>query len=104
MIYLDEGDKITQEEFGKIALAGPAANTIMGFSLILMAFLSMNPTIFLIGILGSTFCIDLAWFNLMPVSILDGAKVRRWSENAWAAVFTVACLLKLTSLLVLLLM
>ena len=104
MIYLDEGDKITQEEFGKIALAGPAANTIMGFSLILMAFLSMNPTIFLIGILGSTFCIDLAWFNLMPVSILDGAKVRRWSENAWAAVFTVACLLKLTSLLILLLM
>ncbi|MFX0096181.1 MAG: site-2 protease family protein [Candidatus Hodarchaeota archaeon] len=103
MIYLDEDDKITQEEFGKIALAGPTANTIMGFSLILMAFLSMNPDVFLIGILGSTFCVDLAWFNLMPVSILDGAKVRRWSETAWATVFIAACLLKLASLLILLL-
>ncbi|MFX1363103.1 MAG: site-2 protease family protein [Promethearchaeota archaeon] len=104
MIYLDEDDRITQEEYGKIALAGPTANAIMGFSLILMAFLSMNPDIFLIGILGSTFCVDLAWFNLMPVSILDGAKVRRWSETAWATIFIAACLLKLASLLVLILM
>lgn len=104
VIYLDEGGKITQEQYGKIALAGPTANAIMGSSLILTAFLSMNPTIFLICILGSTFSIDLAWFNLMPVSILDGAKVRRWSETAWATVFIAACLLKLVSLLVLLLM
>lgn len=104
MIYLDEDDRITQEEYGKIALAGPTANAIMGISLILMAFLSMNPDIFLIGILGSTFCVDLAWFNLMPVSILDGAKVRRWSETAWATIFIAACLLKLASLLVLILM
>lgn len=104
VIFLDEGNEITEEEYGKIALAGPTANTIMGFSLLLIAFLSMNPSVFLVCVLGSTFSIDLAWFNLMPVSILDGAKVRRWSETGWATVFIVGCLLKLASLLVLILM
>ena len=87
------GKRTSLEINGRISLAGPAANLIL---VILFGFLySVSSTFpFLhslsqIGIMVNGF---LALFNLIPISVLDGAKVFRWNKLIWGGAFLLALL------------
>ncbi len=71
------------EDMGKISIIGPVINIIL--CLIFGAFALFSPLmIFKIGAQVNAW---LAIFNLIPLSVLDGAKVWRWSWKIWAGSF-----------------
>lgn len=90
------GANITKEENGVISLAGPAVNAViailflpfllLGITSVKGAFAVWFPLGF-IGYEGVFVNIWLGMFNLLPIWILDGAKVFRWNRLVWAAFF-----------------
>jgi Zn-dependent protease len=88
-VYI-HGDHISRGENGKISLAGPLTNIALAVIFFLFIPLSSFSPI-LSAIIGLGFFVNsfLALFNLIPISILDGAKVFRWNPVIWliAAVF-----------------
>ncbi|MDP3065258.1 MAG: site-2 protease family protein [Methanobacteriaceae archaeon] len=82
-VYI-HGEYISREENGKISLAGPMTNVILAFIFLGVAFLFPSPSIlYVMGILGFTVNSFLALFNLLPVSVFDGAKVFKWNPVIW---------------------
>ena len=89
-VYI-HGEYISREENGKISIAGPLTN--IGLALIfflLIPFLSFSPILSLICGLGFTINSFLAFFNLLPVFMLDGAKVMKWNPVIWVITIGVA--------------
>ncbi|MEM3019102.1 MAG: AN1-type zinc finger domain-containing protein [Candidatus Bathyarchaeia archaeon] len=88
-----EGRFITSEDLGKIALAGPLTNIIQAIAFLIAFGLSIELewsfTFLLLALLNS----DLSLFNLLPISIFDGAKVVAWSRRAWLSAFITAIVL-----------
>jgi Zn-dependent protease len=92
-VYI-HGEYISKEQNGKISLAGPATNIILaGVFFLLMYYFQSVPLLVLLGVLGFTVNSFLALFNLIPFSILDGAKVFRWNPIIWVSVTAVAGLM-----------
>lgn len=78
------GSRVTREKMGKIALAGPIANIVQ---ILIFVFLSrFFPILWFAAVLNA----DLAVFNLIPVSVLDGRKVFLWSKKVFTVVFVTA--------------
>ncbi|MCD6524707.1 MAG: site-2 protease family protein [Thermococcus sp.] len=83
-----------REAFGKIALAGPLANIVVGVA-------ALGSSHFVSGVLGNVLSLVagvnlwLAFFNLWPIPPLDGYKVLRWSPAYWAISVGVAYSLNL---------
>ncbi len=75
------GFATTRDKVGKISMAGPLANIVQ---ILLFTFLSQFHWIFGFAVLINA---DIAFFNLLPISILDGRKIFGWSKKAWAALF-----------------
>jgi Zn-dependent protease len=76
----------SEESEASIAMAGPLINIILGGILLGFSFfLSENWMDF--TLLVSKFSFDLALFNLLPISILDGAKIYKWNSNVFLVVF-----------------
>ena len=76
----------SEESEASIAMAGPLINIILGGILLgISFFFSSNWMIF--PLLVSKFSFDLALFNLLPISILDGAKIRKWNSNVFLIIF-----------------
>ncbi|HKT21988.1 MAG TPA: AN1-type zinc finger domain-containing protein [Nitrososphaerales archaeon] len=80
------GANISPRENGRISIAGPLVNVVIGALFYPLTFSGSN-LIFAIGFLGSYINIFLALFNLLPIGPLDGAKVWRWSKLIWVATF-----------------
>ncbi len=80
------GASISQEENGKISIAGPAVNVVVA---LLFLPLALFGTGFLavLGSFGAYINIFLAVFNLIPFGPLDGSKVFRWNKLIWASSF-----------------
>jgi Zn-dependent protease len=76
--------RVTVEENGKIALAGPLSNIALTLALFSLGL--FYPTLRLAAVLN----VHLAMFNLIPISILDGRKVFDWSKTVWIIVFASA--------------
>ncbi|MCE5213674.1 MAG: site-2 protease family protein [Methanobacterium sp.] len=92
-VYI-HGEYISKEQNGKISLAGPATNIILaGVFFMLIYYFPSTPLVVVLGVLGFTVNSFLALFNLIPFSILDGAKVFRWNPLIWVAVTAVAGLM-----------
>ena len=79
---------------GRVSAAGPISNLILiGFSYILMGFsvvmLSISPDLslflFQIGSMSVSLNVFLGLFNLLPIGVLDGAKVLDWDGRIWLA-------------------
>jgi Zn-dependent protease len=95
MIY---GPTITREQNGRISAAGPVVNLILcvPFAILLFAgpfvpltVYSMN-VISLIGLVGLQVNAMIAFFNMLPVSVLDGRKVWEWNKGIFVVLFVAA--------------
>ncbi len=81
------GSRRPSATWGKIALAGPVANLLQ-----LTVFALLSPFYSLLRY-AAVLNAELAAFNLLPLSVLDGRKVFAWSKTVWLAVFATAVLL-----------
>jgi Zn-dependent protease len=80
MIY---GGNVGKRENGRISLAGPLSNLILG--LLFFALLSEKGLLYEIARYGVIVNISLALFNMIPFSIFDGKKVWEWNKLVYIA-------------------
>lgn len=81
-----------EEKVGKIALAGPAWNIAVGvFFYGIFMFSGNSPIAIFAGAVGRL-NLWFGLFNLIPVWVLDGAKVWKWSHETFVVVFAIAIL------------
>ena len=83
-----------RESEGKIALAGPATNILIG----IIAFLAFMFAP--LGVVAGIILLWVAWlnlwfalFNLIPFPPLDGSKVFYWNSKLFAVVFLITIVL-----------
>ncbi|MDP1552937.1 MAG: site-2 protease family protein [Methanobacteriaceae archaeon] len=92
-VYI-HGDYISDEQNGKISLAGPLTNIVLALIFLgLTSVFSSNDYLLTIASIGFTINSFLALFNLIPFSVLDGAKIFRWNPIIWVITATVAFLM-----------
>jgi Zn-dependent protease len=95
MIY---GPAITRQQNGRISAAGPVTNLILciPFAILLFVGQYIPLTVFslnvisLIGLIGLQVNAMIAFFNMLPVSVLDGRKVLAWNKGVFAVLFIAA--------------
>jgi len=82
---------INKEKNGKISVAGPLTNLVLGF-LFLIFLLILNPEgIFRLFLkFGLTINSLLAAFNMIPVLPFDGAKVLAWNKKIYTITIILA--------------
>jgi Zn-dependent protease len=91
-VYI-HGYHIKNDENGKISLAGPSTNLILAaIFLISMPFTSQYGLLG-ISVLGVTINSVFAFFNLIPIGILDGTKIFRWNPLVWGATMGITLIL-----------
>jgi len=73
-----------KEEMGKIAVAGPLTNLILGL-LFVGIWYSSDGIVASISFFIAYINVFLAFFNLIPLGPLDGAKIFRWKKELWGA-------------------
>jgi len=84
---------------GVIALAGPAISlTISCLLFSSYLFLPKSPYS-LIALHGGFISAWIAILNLVPFSVLDGAKIMWWNKTVWAVVFIVSIALNIWAIL-----
>jgi len=74
--------KPNRDEMGKISMAGPSMNLILGLIFFGIWALS-NGVISTISYYVSYINVFLALFNLLPFGPLDGLKIFRWKKEVW---------------------
>jgi Zn-dependent protease len=77
------GESITRKQNGVISIAGPTTNLIFGFLLTIIGALFMDTFLKSAFILAGQINFWFAFFNLIPIYPLDGAKVLEWKPSAW---------------------
>jgi len=90
---------IDKRTAGKIAFAGPLMNIIIASLLCFIAFQIRIYPVSIVLLRGGILSAWMAAFNLIPISILDGAKVLWWSKYAWAAGFGISIALSFVTFL-----
>ena len=76
-----------KDKMGKIAIAGPSVNFILGSILIIIGYFLMLNTSYDIKLWGFTVLmgaelnIFLGIFNLIPIVVLDGKKILKWNKG-----------------------
>jgi Zn-dependent protease len=96
---------ITEEENGKISIAGPLVNIVLaliflGIQLSIeppVTLSNINPMAYLYVIARIGFSINsfLALFNLLPIPPLDGSKVISWNLPLWLITIVISALMTL---------
>ena len=81
------GKKVSVKENGIISLAGPAMNVVVGVIAFIIAGAYSTSQIGNVAAVVGSINFYLALFNLLPVFVLDGAKVFAWNKAVWAALF-----------------
>ncbi len=87
------GYNIKPRENGIISLAGPATNIILAVLFLMSMPLASQYGISSIAMLGVYINSFLAVFNLIPLVVLDGAKIFKWSPLIWIATMILALIL-----------
>lgn len=81
--------RLTLEQYGKISLAGPVTNLVIG-SAAFMTLFALDPEMTLVIVVVSIVAFINLWlavFNLLPIPPLDGSKIFRWSKPVYVLVF-----------------
>ena len=85
---------MSKKENGVISVAGPVVNLCLGvlfFAILIAGFALQTLPIILLGTMGLSVNGMIAFFNLLPISVLDGKKVLAWNP----VIFAVTILLSL---------
>jgi Zn-dependent protease len=77
---------LTKKEYGKISLAGPITNIVVGLAALLLIF--AYPLDLFLTLAEISFF--LAFFNLLPIFPLDGSKVMTWNMKIWLTAFAIS--------------
>ena len=86
------GTYMTQEQNGKISIAGPLVNIVLAV-IGLVGTLLFNHTAALVPFyLLFTLNSALALFNLIPIPPLDGSKVMNWNPVMWGTCIALAAI------------
>jgi len=82
---------------GRVAVAGPLTNLVL--VVLLLPFFLLLPQGWgsILVSYGIYVNAIIAFFNLIPFSMLDGKKIMLWNRAVWAALFTVSLILLLLS-------
>lgn len=102
MIYAPPGRTMTREESGRISFAGPVTNLLLCIPFLLLTIAGaalgypylggvLSYVVFTVGMVGLSVNSMIAFFNLLPISVLDGKKILAWNPAA----FIVAIVLSL---------
>lgn len=91
-VYI-HGYHIRNDENGKISLAGPATNLILAVLFLISMPLASQYGLLGVAVLGATVNSFFAFFNLIPIGILDGTKIFRWNPLIWIATIALALIL-----------
>lgn len=82
------GKNVTLRENGIISVAGPLMNIVIGIiGLGIMSLYGPSSQIGSVAQIVASINLYLAMFNLLPLFILDGAKVFAWNKLVWALLF-----------------
>ena len=91
-LYADWEDR---EIYGKISLAGPVTNILIGTFALILLLLGKFSGILWASLYYTAFInLWLAFFNLLPIPPLDGYKVLRWNPGYWGVTIGIAFLLQ----------
>ncbi len=76
---------------GKISASGPLVNLMLAALFLLLAIFVPVSSEFVMMIFSYGFLINtwLALFNMIPVSIFDGAKIYKWNKNVYGGMVIV---------------
>jgi Zn-dependent protease len=89
-VYI-HGEYISEEQNGKISVAGPLTNIFLALVfLVLLNISAASPIIQTICLVGFSINSFIALFNLIPINPLDGAKILSWSPLIWILTAAVA--------------
>ncbi len=92
-VYI-HGQYISKEENGKISIAGPLTQiALAAIFFALIPFISFSPILYLVCSLGFTINSFLAFFNLLPIGMLDGAKILKWNPVIWVITIGITILM-----------
>ena len=91
-VYI-HGYNIKKSENGIISLAGPATNIILAVLFLISIPMASQYGLLSLAILGATINSFLAVFNLIPLVVLDGAKIFKWNPLIWIATMVMALIL-----------
>jgi Zn-dependent protease len=80
---------------GKVSIAGPATNIVLGATFLAAAFVFTRYSPLLAPI--AYFNAWIALFNLIPFAILDGLKIFNWNKKIWALAFATSIALAIVS-------
>ena len=81
------GYRAAQDKIGRVALAGILAN--LGLAAAFTLVLPWYPLLFLASALN----VNIAFFNLLPLSNLDGRRIFDWNKRVWLIIFGVTTFL-----------
>jgi len=87
VIYGQPGREMTKRENGIISAAGPVANLVLGvafFAVLIAGFAVQSVPVVIIGTMGLSVNGMIGFFNLLPISVLDGKKVLAWNPVIFA--------------------
>lgn len=81
-----------KEKYGKISLAGPVSNIVLGGIFLIVLLFAPNAFIATLGYYGAFVNFYLSAFNMLPIPFLslDGYKVWDWNKLIWAGVFVLS--------------
>ncbi|MCG2828344.1 site-2 protease family protein [Methanothermobacter sp. K4] len=95
-VYI-HGNYIDRNINGRISLAGPLTNIILAIIFLISSSVLPSPFNY-VAVLGYAVNSFLALFNLIPIAVLDGAKVFRWNPLIWLIAAASAFALTFTSM------
>ncbi|GAB7015100.1 zinc metalloprotease [Methanogenium cariaci] len=87
VIYGQPGRDMSKKENGIISVAGPVVNLCLGvlfFAIIVAGFAVQMLPVIIIGTMGLSVNGMIAFFNMLPISVLDGKKVLAWNPVIFA--------------------
>jgi Zn-dependent protease len=95
------GNRVSKKQNGIISLAGPATNLVLGTVMLSFLLLLLTSKVYVpefnlaASIIYNVVVINFffAFFNLLPIAILDGTKIITWNPKIWFVSMATATLL-----------